>query len=759
MSPRLPCIFKFAIIFCAFLCIYAKASAQYEFLATLDYSSLKVNRVGNIQGVTWINLVNGSTYDQNNQRFFFVGNANQFPPWYLYTINAVNGAKIYNPVCPSTLEGLQYDNGVDTLYAINLINLANGIGSFVWVDPATGTIHNKSTLQNFPGYTWSAYDTKDHWYITSNNNPGMTVIDAFKGAVIYNTFLPLYMDNIIYDNLNGRLYGIDYLNMQFDSISLSTGALHVISNLPPINVEVDRTYTIDEAAGKFIFVGSDSSAGQCFSDYLYVLDLNTGAVLSKTLYKYLQDPQDLKDENLMEYSFDNKRGILYALNWHPPGSPFSSINILSTPNPACPGTPVQFVAIPDGAVENPVYRWQVNGKNVGTNAATYTYDTPVSGDTIRCILSFQGLCTGPGIDTSFSVVIQSASKFPNPASIQITAASDTVCLNGKATFYAHTLNSGGSAIFQWMVDGVAAGSSDSVFVTSSLANGDVVQCIISVTSGCSVSDPDSSNMIPVTVNAFYPSVSISGSAAAICSGDSVTFTALPVNGGTAPAFQWQINGANASEVDNNIFVSTSLNNNDTVTCMMTGAFACSVPAVSNAIVTMVNPLPALFVGDDTVITPNQTLRLQPVVSAGVVSYLWTPGIYLDNPAIADPVFTPGVTTTYQLLVTDDNGCSTSGKMIIYVYRPLKMPNAFTPNGDGIDDVFRIPPQFATTIKSFSVFNRWGQKIFSTTNSSVGWDGYFKGGEQPPGTYVWMIQFVDPLTNKFETASGTVILIR
>jgi gliding motility-associated-like protein len=755
MSPRLICFFKSVIIFSAFIVTCAKASAQYEFLATLDYSNLTVNRIGNIPGVTWINLVN-STYDQNHQRFFFVGNANQTPPWYLYTINAVNGATISHPVCSSGLEGLQYDNGVDTLYAINLVN---GTGSFVWVDPATGTVHNKSTLINYPAYTWSAYDTKDHWYITNNNDLGMTVIDVFTGAVVYNSYSQLYMDAMIYDNLNGRLYGIDYMNMQFDSISLSTGEEYTISNLPTTNVAGVGTYTIDEAAGKFIFVGSGPAVGQCFSDYLYVLDVNTGAVLSNTLYKYLQNPTVLIDENLIEYSFDNKRGILYALNWHPPGSPITSINILSTPNPACPGTPVQFVAIPDGGISNPVYQWQVNGKNVGTNSETYIYETPVSGDSVRCIMSFLGVCTGPAMDTSFSIVIQSASKTQNPASIQITDSSDTVCQNGQATFYAHTLNSGVLAIFQWMVDGVAAGNSDSVFVTSSLVNGDMVQCIITVNSVCTISVPDSSNVITVNVQAVFPSVTISGSKTVVCSGDSVVFTASPMNAGENPVFQWEINGITADETGGNIFVSTSLNNNDSVTCIMKGSIACSEPAVSNAIVTMVNPLPTLIVGDDTAITPNQTLRLQPVVGAGVISYLWTPGIYLDNPSIADPVFTPGVTTSYQLLITGDDGCSSSGNITIVVYRSLKMPNSFTPNGDGIDDVFRIPPKFALNIESFSVFNRWGQRIFYTSNSGIGWDGTLNGLMQPEDTYVWMIQYKDPLTNKFETASGTVILIR
>jgi gliding motility-associated-like protein len=747
---------RFAITISLFTSICVTANGQYEWLATLNYSNVTINRIGNIPGVTWIALVN-SAYDQNNQRYFFLGNANRIPPWNLYTINAVTGTTINNPVCSSGVIGLQYDNGVDTLYAINL---GSGMASLAWIDPVTGIAHNKSILPNYFGYNWSTYDSRDHWYITNNNALGMFVIDAFTGNIIYNTSSTLgQVQDIIYDNLNGRLYGVDAMNSQLDSITLSTGDLHVISNFPPMSQTNSGTFTIDEAAGKFIVVGSDAGAVQCFSNYLYVLDLNTGAVLSKSPYPYLQGPTILTDENLIEYSFDNKRGILYALNWHPPGNPLTTLTIYSIPNPACPGTPIQFVASPDDGTVNPYYQWQVNGKNVGTNSEVYTYETPVFGDSVRCIMSYQGVCTGPGTDTSFSIAVQSSSQFQNPASIQITDSSDTVCLNGQATFYAHTFNSGGSAIFQWIVNGLSVGNTDSVFVTSSLVNDDIVQCTVSVSSGCSISTTDSSNAIKMNVHAVYPSVTISGSKTEVCSGDPVVFTAIPLNGGVSPAFQWEINGITVAGADSNIFVSTSLKNNDTVISIMTGSVTCSVAAVSNVIVTTVNPVPVLFVGDDTIIAPNQTLRLQPVANAEVISYLWTPGIYLDNPMIADPVFTPGVTTAYQLLVTANDGCSTSGKITIVVYHPLKMPNAFTPNGDGIDDVFRIPPQIALNINSFSVFNRWGQRIFYTNNSGIGWDGTLDGQKQPEGAYVWMIQYTDALTKRFETTSGTVILIR
>ena len=88
-----------------------------------------------------------------------------------------------------------------------------------------------------------------------------------------------------------------------------------------------------------------------------------------------------------------------------------------------------------------------------------------------------------------------------------------------------------------------------------------------------------------------------------------------------------------------------------------------------------------------------------------------------------------------------------------------MPNAFTPNGDGLNEIFRIPPATTQKIKSFSVFDRWGELVFRTTDSGAGWDGTFNGQKQPPGTYIWQIQYLDEFSNKVEWAKGTVELVR
>ena len=86
-----------------------------------------------------------------------------------------------------------------------------------------------------------------------------------------------------------------------------------------------------------------------------------------------------------------------------------------------------------------------------------------------------------------------------------------------------------------------------------------------------------------------------------------------------------------------------------------------------------------------------------------------------------------------------------------------MPNSFTPNGDGKNDVFRIPPAVTLDLDEFAVFDRWGNTVFSTKDISKGWDGTWKGQPSAPGVYVYLVK---GKSIKGEVLSkGTVILVR
>jgi gliding motility-associated-like protein len=262
--------------------------------------------------------------------------------------------------------------------------------------------------------------------------------------------------------------------------------------------------------------------------------------------------------------------------------------------------------------------------------------------------------------------------------------------------------------------------------------------------------------VPGTAN---PAVSIATPVTTVCSGAPVRFVATPADGGAGPSFQWKINGVNAG-VDSALFVTDSLHDGDSVSCLLTATGSCQAPVLSNAIAMTVQASPTVVVRpSDTAIAFGQSVELVSVVTGPVASYQWTPAAGLSNAAIAEPVATPAVTTTYMLTVAASGGCSASDTVVVKVYRPFRLPNAFTPNGDGKNDVFRLPPGVGVQLIRLAVYNRNGERVFMTADPGAGWDGTVRGEKQPAGAYVWEIDYIDLLTRKQVRMNGTVMLVR
>jgi gliding motility-associated-like protein len=160
---------------------------------------------------------------------------------------------------------------------------------------------------------------------------------------------------------------------------------------------------------------------------------------------------------------------------------------------------------------------------------------------------------------------------------------------------------------------------------------------------------------------------------------------------------------------------------------------------------------------DTVVVANQPLQL---IATGGESYVWTPSAGLNTPASYNPVAYLSNDQQYVVRAIAA-GCSDTDTINIKVYKiepGLYVPNAFTPGNDGINDVFRPIPIGMKSINYFKVFSRWGQLMYSSTESEKGWDGTFSGKPQDPGVYVWMVEGIDYLDKKI-TRKGSVVLIR
>ena len=187
---------------------------------------------------------------------------------------------------------------------------------------------------------------------------------------------------------------------------------------------------------------------------------------------------------------------------------------------------------------------------------------------------------------------------------------------------------------------------------------------------------------------------------------------------------------------------------------------CPKPGRDTVVITLL-PRVRANAGRDTIVIVGQPLQFN---GSGGVDYTWSPPTGLSNPRAEDPIGVYGSSidsVRYKLIVKDANGCADSAFMKVTVFKTkpsIFVPNAFTPNNDGKND--RVYPISVgmQRINFFSVYNRWGQLVFTTTKDRDGWDGTIKGKIQDTNVYVWMVSAVDYLGKSY-FLKGTVTLIR
>jgi len=193
---------------------------------------------------------------------------------------------------------------------------------------------------------------------------------------------------------------------------------------------------------------------------------------------------------------------------------------------------------------------------------------------------------------------------------------------------------------------------------------------------------------------------------------------------------------------------------------VTDTLGCPKPSTDSVTVTVI-PKVIAFAGDDTSIVANQPLQLN---ASGGNTYIWTPSTGMNNPDIANPVVTLGPSIdsiVYTVKAINAQGCFSTDSLKVIVFKTapeIFVPSAFTPNGDGRNDILKPILVGMKQLNFFRVYNRWGNIVYSTTAIGQGWDGNINGEKQAAGTYVFAAEAIDYLGNK-ATAKGTVVLIR
>jgi gliding motility-associated-like protein len=163
--------------------------------------------------------------------------------------------------------------------------------------------------------------------------------------------------------------------------------------------------------------------------------------------------------------------------------------------------------------------------------------------------------------------------------------------------------------------------------------------------------------------------------------------------------------------------------------------------------------PVFTLGSDFGICNGQSVLLQPTIqSSSAVLYLWQNGSSNSSLVVTQP-------GQYTLAVSNYCGTRSDDIKVAQGVCRLYIPSAFSPNGDGINDVFKA--EYGENVTSFQleIYNRWGQKIFQSKNISDGWDGTFNGTLQPTGLYIWIIRHKETNNIKENLLKGTVTLIR
>jgi len=261
----------------------------------------------------------------------------------------------------------------------------------------------------------------------------------------------------------------------------------------------------------------------------------------------------------------------------------------------------------------------------------------------------------------------------------------------------------------------------------------------------------------ITVSIYSLPTITATAAATVCSGGSTTLSASG-----ADAYTW--NPSTGLNADTGNAVAVNLGSPGIEGYTVTGSDANNCGNFATIVVTVTSPVQVSVSPDVTIMYGSSTV----ISAAGGVSYTWTPGTSLSClPASAgdscqSPTVNPTITMVYTVTMDDANGCSSSAAITVGVRIPcnnIYVPDAFSPNADQQNDVLYV---YGTNCLdyggyNFEVYDRWGNNVFSSSNSKIGWDGTYKGKELDADVFVYTLTYA--INGSTIKTKGNVSLIK
>jgi gliding motility-associated-like protein len=372
---------------------------------------------------------------------------------------------------------------------------------------------------------------------------------------------------------------------------------------------------------------------------------------------------------------------------------------------------------------DPVYQWQLSTNNGASwtnipGATNATYIRPAVTATgnymYRFAVSERSNMNISSCSIASNVVAITVNKFP------VVAATNRGNCTGDTLF----LNANDGVSYSWTGPLNFSSTSQSPFILNAVPrNSGKYYVKVTSAKGCVSID---STIADITA---APIVN-AGNDIEICEDRTVQLNSTGTN---ITAYQWSpvvgISNANipnpvAQPSQTTLYILTVANNN----CRS-----------SDSVMITVNRNPKADAGPDKVIIAGESVVLDGVAGGTDISYTWSPPEYITSVITLNPTINPPATKSYTLKVISNKGCGVAtDNVLVKVYKELFVPNAFTPNGDGINDTWHIETLEAYPNAEVKVYNRYGEIVFTNSVMNKYWEGKFKGVSLPAGAYAYII---------------------
>ncbi|WP_207493074.1 gliding motility-associated C-terminal domain-containing protein [Aridibaculum aurantiacum] len=411
-------------------------------------------------------------------------------------------------------------------------------------------------------------------------------------------------------------------------------------------------------------------------------------------------------------------------------------------NSECSSTFVGANFCPDDTAVNVVapygyqfYTWYDSAKTteLGTGQVLTMRPPPASGTTVAVsVVPYSGY----GCEQTFYAQLM------DTLSVRANAGNDTLSCNRAPVQIGKRPIPG--LVYRWEP---ATGLSDP-YVANPMAAPDTTTTYVLYTSssggGCKTSDT-----VVVTTSYIDKAVQLIGKEG-FCqgSGDSAVLEVAPQR-----RIQWLKDGVVIPGATTNRY---KVNAPGVYSANIQNVDGCAVSTIPRRIVIETPATPVRYA--DEYALENQPLQLNARRIGSSVS--WSPGFQLNNRNSFTPIFNGTREQLYTIDIRTINECKVVDTLLVRTVKQVEIivPTAFTPNNDGRNDLIRPILYGVRQLKTFKIFNRWGQIMYETNQMRSGWNGMFKGLQQPPGTYVWIAEAIG-VDGKNYSTKGSFVLLR